>query len=82
MYQGYRTEYTNQRGTIKDKINTVEVDNHRDPESKIPKTGYGTVTGDIIGAGSCAALFAASALLRSRAAKARKKKTDEDNNED
>ena len=82
MYQGYRTEYTNQRGTIKEPINTVEVDNHRDPESKIPKTGYGTITGDIIGAGSCAALFAASALLRSRTAKARKKKTDEDNNED
>ena len=43
MYQGYRTEYTNQRGTIKEPINTVEVDNHRDPESKIPKTGYGSV---------------------------------------
>ena len=82
MYKGYKTRYTNQKGTIKEPINTVEVDNNREPDSRIPKTGYGTVTGDIIGAGSCAALFAASALLRSRAAKARKKKTDEDNNED
>ena len=78
---GYRVIYTNQNGTIGKGINSVLVVNHRDPKSKIPKTGYGTLTGDIVGAGTSALAFALGAVLRGRSKKVvtRKKKTDEDN---
>ena len=78
---GYRVIYTNQNGTIGKGINSVLVVNHRDPKSRIPKTGYGTLTGDIVGAGTSALAFALGAVLRGRSKKVvtRKKKTDEDN---
>ena len=77
---GYRVIYTNQNGTIGKGINSVLVVNHRDPKSKIPKTGYGTLTGDIVGAGTSALAFALGAVLRGKSRKVatRKKKTDED----